>query len=204
VNRVLVTSVLGALLTVVGCKSSISTGSDAQLPEYERPIDDNPAEVESGLLAGGPDAAGADAALVGARPDLQLASESPSPACECLAVAVGGASDPAFFWQAGPPKTSSDQLVVAVTAQGLDCPQAPEGSLGATYWGYRQEGPNVIVVVEPAREGRPMTTGAIIPRPGPGGAVYVAPQSSRSPYGRPLQSGERYCRVSSATPGGAP
>jgi len=170
---------------------------------HERPISEDSAAEQSGLLTGGPDTVGADTPLVGARPDLQLAAEAPPAACACLAVTVGKANDPEFFWQAGPPRTTSDQLVVAVSSAGVPCPDAPEGSLGATYWGYRQEGADVVVVVEQARNGRPMTTGAIIPRPGPGGAVYVAPQNARIPYGRPLTPGERYCRVSAPTPAGS-
>ncbi len=167
---------------------------------HERPIGEDPVMESSGLLSGGPEAQSADAPLVGARPALQLAAETPPAVCACLAVTVGKPNDPQFFWQAGPPRTTPDQLVVAVSSAGVPCPDAPEGSLGATYWGYRQEGADVVVVVEQARDGRPMTTGAIIPRPGPGGAVYVAPQNARIPYGRPLTPGERYCRVSAPTP----
>ncbi len=194
---------VGVLIAVGGCKSSANKGAKEEVPMHDRPFAEDPLVEESGLLAGGPASAGADVALVGARPDLQLATENPPAACECLAVHLGKANDPQFFWQSGAPRIGSDQLVVAVTSAGVPCPAAAEDSLGASYWGFRQEGADVVVVVEQSRDGRPMTTGAIIPRPGPGGAVYIAPQNARIPYGRPLTRGERYCRVSEPSPVGA-
>jgi len=202
VNRAAILCLVGASIGVGGCKSSVHKGTEEEVPLHERPLAEDLAADESGLLAGGPASAGADDPLVGARPDLQLADESPSADCECLAVHLGKANDPEFFWQSGPPRTRSDQVVIAVSSAGVPCPAAEEGSLGATYWGFRQEGADVVVVVEQARDGRPMTTGAVIPRPGPGGAVYVAPQNARIPYGRPLTRGERYCRVSDPSPAG--
>ncbi|MBN2194285.1 MAG: hypothetical protein JW751_15820 [Polyangiaceae bacterium] len=194
-NRVVVFCVGAELLILGGCRASVSAESKNNRPEYERPIDEDPVDDDSGLSGGDVDPTGTEFSLVGARPDLGLAAESPAPSCECLAVSVGNANDPEFFWQGSPPRLAPGQLVIAVSSIGVPCPAAAADSLGASYWGHRREGENVVVVVEQARDGRPMTAGAIIPQPGPGGAVYVAPVSARIPYGRSLVKGEKYCRV---------
>lgn len=186
---------LGVVLGAAGCKASVNVETDVALPEYDQPIDAEAEAERREFDTSRHEPAGGEPALNGARPDLLLAGEGLAATCECLAVAVGVPSDPAFFWQGGIPAIGAGQLVVAVSSEGIPCPAAPADAVGATYWGHRQEGADVIVVVEPAGGGRPMTTGAIIPRPGPGGAVYVAPQSASGPYGRPLQMGQKYCRV---------
>ena len=189
---------LACLPAVGGCKASVSAEAKAEkkVAEYDKPMDTSPPS-DDGL---GDPGAGPfqEDAMIGARHDLQLAGDSPQPTCNCLAAAVGPATDPRFFWQSGPPNTTATQLVFAMTSDGIDCPDAGEDSLGASYWGYKQEGDNVIVVVEEARFGRPITNGAIIPRPGPSGRVLVQPVNARVPYGRPLSQGDRYCQVGAA------
>jgi hypothetical protein len=55
------------------------------------------------------------------------------------------------------------------------------------------------VLVEAARGGRPLTSGAIIPRPIGPGRVFVAPASKKLPYGRPLD-GSGNCKIGNPGP----
>lgn len=140
---------------------------------------------------------GADTVLLGARHDLRLASgAATTAACTCLAVALGSPSDPRFDWSSGAPLTDPEiQLVIALGSSGVPCGSAPNKGLGASYWGYRWSDDDVIVLVEAAKPGRPITTGAVIPKPLGGGKVYVEPTSSKTPYGRPLSGGGNRCLI---------
>jgi hypothetical protein len=55
------------------------------------------------------------------------------------------------------------------------------------------------VLVEAARGGRPLTSGAIIPKPVGPGQVYIAPASKKLPYGQAL-GGKGLCKI--GNPGG--
>jgi hypothetical protein len=183
-----------------GCKASANAQMKTQqdLRGDDEPMaPPPPSEVDLGDQESSGDYA--SDTLVGARHDLQLAENVTTPTCNCLAVAVGEASDPRFSWESGPPRTTADQLVIALSSDGVSCADAAADSLGASYWGYKKEGDNIVVVVEEARFGRPITSGAIIPRPGPSGQVLIQPINARLPYGRALSSGDRYCRVAGAT-----
>jgi len=135
-----------------------------------------------------------EVALLGARHDLQLVPERATNKCQCLAVAVGDATLPAFRWKAGPPNVDpATQLVIAQTSEGQNC-EEPKGSLGASYWGYRIKGNDVFVFVESAVSGRPLTAGGIIPKPFADGQVYIAPASKKTPYGRGVD-GKGECKL---------
>ena len=195
--------VVAFCLALSGCHASASaeakTSSDEKVAEYDRPFE--PSDGPSGF-GDTDEATDMQMALVGARHDLLLSTDAPSAVCQCLDIVAGPATSPDFFWQAGPPQTnSSTQIVVALTSEGIPCPDAPAESLGASYWGYEVEGENTVVVVELARPGRPLTSGAIIPRPGPQGHILVKPLNKRVPYGRPLTEGQPRCEV--PIPGGA-
>jgi hypothetical protein len=139
-------------------------------------------------------AAASDRALLGARHDLGLVAENATAKCQCLAVALGAPSSSAFRWSAGAPSIDPEtQLVIAQSSADQGCDE-PKGSLGASYWGYRISGNDVVVLVESARGGRPLTSGAVIPRPVGPGQVYVTPASRRLPYGRPLD-GKGLCKI---------
>ena len=128
-------------------------------------------------------------ALLGARHDLHLAGRRGA-VCRCLAVAVGAPGDPRFQWDGGPRAIdTASQVVIALTSRGVPCPEASENDPGASYWGYQVSGSDVIVIVEQARRGRPLTEGAIIPRPGPRGRVLVRPAAASVPYGAALGGG---------------
>lgn len=134
--------------------------------------------------------ANAQPALLGARHDLLLTAGS-SETCKCLATVLGPASTSSFVWTGKRPTVdASRQLVVALASDGIAC---PESTAGASYMGYAVEGGNVIVHVEAAVEGRPVTYGAIIPRPAEGKQVYIEPVG-RIPYGRSL-GGEPRCAL---------
>jgi hypothetical protein len=66
--------------------------------------------------------------------------------------------------------------------------------MGASYWGYEMSGNDVVVVVERAAEGRPVASGAIIPRPS-GGQVYLRAADKTVPYGRPMAGTGERCQV---------
>ncbi len=133
--------------------------------------------------------------LLGARHDLQLRSGKATASCECLSVAVGGSHSSGMAWSSVPPDIDeSTQLSIALSSEGQACKGEPKKSLGASYWGYRISGNDVVVLVEAARGGRPLTTGAVIPRPVGPGQVFVAPASKKLPYGRPL-AGKGLCKV---------
>ena len=133
--------------------------------------------------------------LLGARHDLKLRPGSATASCECLAVALGGARSGGMVWSAVPPELDDGtQLTIALSSDGQTCKAEPKQSLGASYWGYRLRGNDVVVLVEAARGGRPLTAGAVIPKPVGPGQVYVAPASKKLPYGRPLE-GKGLCKI---------
>lgn len=133
--------------------------------------------------------------LLGARHDLRLDAGKGSASCQCLSVALGTVKEAGMAWSAGPPNIDeTTQLTIALSSEGTACQGEPKQSLGASYWGYRVSGDNVIVLVEAARDGRPLTSGAIIPKPVGQGQVFVAPASKRLPYGRALE-GTGQCKI---------
>jgi hypothetical protein len=142
----------------------------------------------------------AGAVLLGARHDLKLRPGQVTASCECLAVGLGGSHNSAMLWSASPPDIDeTKQLSIALSSEGQACKGEPKKSLGASYWGYRLSGNDVVVLVEAGKKGRPLTTGAIIPKPVGAGQVYVAPAFKKLPYGRALQ-GNGLCKV--GNPGG--
>ena len=102
-------------------------------------------------------------------------------------------SSPALRWAAAPPQLDSSQWIVALSSQGVRCEGAPKGSPGASYQGYETSGSDVIVFVEALGEGRPLTSGGIIPRPAAGGSVFV--EAVGSVYGKPQQGEQARCKV---------
>lgn len=135
-------------------------------------------------------------AWVGVRHDLMLA---PSPdrkaKCTCLAVEVGDPKDPKFQWVAGPPDSTHDTMAIALSARGVDCPggQQDEEKRRPSISAVDQEGNNVIVEVEELPQGRPLATGAVIPKPAAGGGIYIKGRTSALPYARPGTNGP--CKV---------
>jgi hypothetical protein len=140
--------------------------------------------------------AGPNTALVGVRPDVMISpAGGKSARCTCLAVEIGSASDAKFAWQNGPPNVGGDALVIAVSAKGVACPGgAPdESKRRASISAVDREGSDVVVEIEEVPEGRPIASGAIIPKPTAGGGVYVRGRSKALPYAQPT-NGKR-CHV---------
>lgn len=191
---------LVAVLAAAGCHASVNAKLNASGGAEQEDLDEGtPGPAASTQLVGEPDAekAPAGTALLGARHDLRLSDSANQPTCTCLAAATGLANNSAFSWEAGMPKLDTEaQQVVALSSEGVKCDaEIPKDTLGASYWGYRREGNDIIVIVENARFGRPITSGAIIPKPMPGGHVYIQPASRKVPYGRPLSGGGTRCQL---------
>lgn len=191
-----------ASLIAVGCQASVqadanvSTGarSDEEIKSFDRPLE---------APATAPDAPsdhveGPDRALLGARHDLGYAGPS-TPTCTCLAVALSDQpQSTSFVWELEPPRLEpTSQWIIALSSSDVPCDGAPSGTLGASYQGYVQDGNDVVVYVEALGEGRPMTNGAIIPRPKPSGSVFVEP--TNAVYGKPLEGKNKRCKI--AAPG---
>jgi hypothetical protein len=182
----------------IGCKASVQTNveasGDVEVQDFDRPLSADEKDRMLRAAEETPPQAAGEPAPFGARHDVRLAvAAAGTPKCRCLAVALGTAHSPSLSWQSDVPAIDPRrQLVVALGSDGLGCDGEPTDSLGASYWGYKVSGSDVVVVVEAARAGRPITRGAIIPKPSPSGQVFIAPLSSATPYGAPLgASGER-------------
>jgi hypothetical protein len=194
-----------ALALTFGCKASLegdvnaSTNANASAnvtePDTESETShdlDKPLEA----TAKTPEADEESSALLGVRQDLTFKGPG-NVSCKCLSVAVGAPGNAAFQWAGKPPRVSSDsQLVIGLGSAGVECPEAGEGTAGASYWGYEMSGNDVVVVVESAGSGRPVASGAVIPRPQGNGQVYVRPVDKATPYGRPTAGGAGRCQVS--------
>jgi hypothetical protein len=195
---------LASILLLGACKASVNAEASAGgTTEHETTKFDDEPLSEASLAPHGDDEALSpmtEGALLGARHDVRLAGSAATTArCTCLAVSIGAASDAAFQWRGARPTIDPGaQLVVALGSEGISCDKAPADSLGASYWGYRVSGNDVVVVVETARAGRPVTHGAIVPKPGPSGRVLVAPLDAAVPYGRALAGSAAECAVAAA------
>jgi len=186
-------SVIALALLATGCQASSMTEAKMAAAPEELVIDaDRPLEAPP-LPPIPPAAAAEERALLGARHDLAYAGP-PSDVCRCLAVRVEESADaPALRWAVAPPQLDSSQWIVALSSEGVRCEGAPKGSPGASYQGYETSGSDVIVLVEALGEGRPLTSGGIIPRPAAGGSVFV--EAVGSVYGMPLQGEQARCKV---------
>lgn len=135
-------------------------------------------------------------ALLGARHDVFLRDGVEASRCRCLAVLASHPGDERFYWESQVPSLDARrQMVIAFTSRGQSCSGEPEGSQGAAYRGYEVRGPDVVVMVEASRPGRPLITGAILPRPSSGGRVLIEPFPGDLPYGKPLDDDGARCVV---------
>lgn len=175
---------IAALGVVAACKASVEAEAHTSAQVATEGETSGPDEGSDGAEAQAfgeaSDQGSSELALAGARPDLNLANPRAATACRCLAVAVGQPNDPLFAWQSGAPTTDpATQAVVALSSEGSSCGEGP----GASYWGYRREGEDVVVLVENVRVGRPVIQGAIVPRPQGSGQILVRPLTRQVPYG---------------------
>jgi hypothetical protein len=198
---------------IVGCQASVNANAEANVSGEGASADadgsgelsgqgelaDSATSGTSALVVpsagSNPTGLGSSRVLLGARHDLKLKAGKATANCQCLAVALGAAQSAGMEWTATAPELDdTTQLSIALSSEGVDCKGEPKGSLGASYWGYRISGNDVIVLVESARGGRPLTTGAIIPRPVGPGRVLIAPASKNLPYGR-APDGQGLCKI---------
>lgn len=198
-----------ACLIALGCQASVqgdasldtASGANAQADaELEAEVQKERATQAHSSPAppGGFEPEADGRTLLGARRDLSLAASNGSATCSCLRVAVGAANLPAFQWKRSAPTLDPErQLVIALSSDGAGCPDA-KGSRGASYWGYRRSGDDIIVYVENAVKDRPIAAGAIIPKPFGAGQVLMSPIKG-SPYGKPA-GGKGTCKVGNPGP----
>jgi len=139
--------------------------------------------------------------LLGARHNVKVKSREGSVACRCVSALLGPASMSQLEWEGTAPRTKPEtQLVFALVPESGACPGAPKNSRGASYWGYRVRGNDVIVLLEEWKPKPPQTVVAIIPKPPVGGQVYLAPVSRALPYGRALDDKAVQCALGNPGP----
>lgn len=196
------------VLLLVACgggsvQAEARAGGDVQTFDFDRPlaeedlVDEDPEGQHRRALASVEQQEAATAqtgeqhALLGARRDLRLGSSVQDARCQCLGVVLGPPNTAGMDWRGPPPSVHPiRQIVIALGSEGVLCANNPQGHV-ASYQGYTVEGGNVIVSVEIARSGRPVTHGAIIPRPDGPGRVYVQPANQQVPFGRGLDGAPR-------------
>jgi len=193
------------LLLSLGCQASVRGDVKAEVrhdseegPE-DAPDFNKPVSAKALLPKSETEAPGVEATLLGARRDMSLVAEHASATCACLKVAIGSPPSAAFKWQGPAPRINDEtQLAIALSSEGMPCGKEPKGSSGASYWGYRISGNDVVVFVENARSGPPRVGAAIIPKPLGAGQVYVAPAKSNLPYGRSPDGKAERCKIGNA------
>lgn len=199
-QHALVLFVLG--LFAAACQASVQAdarmSSDAVADPTDGSDDGEPHAMRA--LAGAGELDAPPRVLLGARRDLQLRSTDGAIRCGCVQVVLGPATLPQFAWQDGAPPTLPDTQLVLAFRPDETCPGAPEGSDGASYWGYRIEGDDVVVLLEPLVKGPPRTLGAVLPRPPSGGQVYVAPAQPGLPFGLPPSGEGTRCALGNPGP----
>jgi hypothetical protein len=187
------------LLACLGCHASVQANANASTSgQTDAELD---AEVQKARAEAPPEGMAKpeppperERPLLGARSDLSLAPAQVTGQCACLRAALGPANLGAFRWKGERPAVDDQtQLVVALTSEGSGC-ENPKGSLGASYWGYRRSGDDIVVYVENGVSGRPLTAGAIIPKPFGQGQVFVAPRTKKVPFGK-AADGKGSCKL---------
>jgi hypothetical protein len=170
-----------------------------ELAERDRPLSQQEQEQARGALLDQP--ANEDFALFGARHDFTVKDASGATACKCVAALLGPPSSGKLEWRGEMPKTKPEtQLVVALVPDAGECAGAPKDSAGASYWGYRVEGNDVIVLLEEWKVSSPRTLGAIVPKPAAGGQVYLSAVSRKLPYGAPASGPGTRCALGNPGP----
>lgn len=172
--------------------------ANGEVAERDRPLSQQ--EQARNALVEEP-ASSVDFALFGARHDFTVKDGSGAIACKCVAALLGPPSSGKLEWRGEMPKTRPEtQLMLALVPDSGECAGAPKGAGGASYWGYRVEGNDVIVMLEDWKAARPRTLGAIVPKPPVGGQVYLSPVSRSLPYGTPASGPGSRCALGNPGP----
>lgn len=177
-------------------KDAFAVEGDAAWDTSE-PMTDTPAasadkkpQAKAAAPAAAPASPEKETALLGARHDVTVTAGTAA-RCHCLAVVIGNVGNPGLTWSALRPNVDpSSQLVIALSSDQVACDVE---SPGASYMGYTRDGNNVVIQVEKAHAGRPITHGAIIPKPASGGGVFIE-SVGKVPYGQGL-AGEARCAL---------
>jgi len=180
--------VLSSSLACGGAKGKAKVSTEAKTEasyDFDKEtLDSNGTASQGSARTEAPQGDGApgEPALLGARHDVRLSDSSKAVACKCLAAVFGSPDLAALRWaDVQPTIDPTMQIVVALESEGVPCDDAKAPS--ASYMGYHKDGQDIVVDVEAAQVGRPVTRGAIIPRPAAGGRIRIsAPRAL--PYGK--------------------
>jgi hypothetical protein len=178
-------------------RGSVKTGANAEAEEPDPFAHLNDPEPSVATEAKAPELSELDArlrggkptlALLGARHDLQLQARV-TPSCSCMAFASGLPTDRRFLWEEEPPALAGTaSTVVAFGMVEGEC----ASEVVASYRGYELDGADVRILLEPAVEGRPRLSGAVVPSPQPGGRFVIVPPKD-APFGKSRVTGETQC-----------
>lgn len=170
-------------------ESRVSSTSEAP-SNAPKTTSTNEAPSASASTVNGNSTAASTPALLGARHDVSVTPGTPA-RCRCLAVALGPATSAELSWSGARPTIDPNtQLVIALGSEGISC---EESAPLASYRGYSREGEDVVILVEAAKPGRPVTHGAIIPKPGSKGQVWIQ-GTGKIPYGKSVD-GQARCAL---------
>jgi hypothetical protein len=181
-------------LAPAACSGS-QRASDADWSPDPQPKDKRLRETEA-LYAGGVEPIDDKRlAQLGVRHDLMLSPTPHEAVCNCLAVEVGSGKESKFFWLGSPADTGADSLAVAIGTRGVSCQGGPadDRQRRPSISAVDMDGDDVIIEVEDLREGPPLASGVIIPKPGPKGGIYIRPHKNNRVYGRGV--GNARCKV---------
>lgn len=182
-------------LSSIAC-GGVARNSDADWTPEPQPKDRRGRETEALQASQIDPIEGRGRALLGVRHDLMLSTRPHEARCNCLAVEVGPANDAGkFFWVGSPADAGPETTVIAIGSRGVACPngEADERLRRPSISAVDVDGNDVIIEVEALPEGRPLASGAIVPKPGPTGHIYVRPHRNNPVYGR--STGNTRCRV---------
>ncbi len=192
---------LGVVALTLGCAAQNDFREDADWTKDKPQEGGKWREVESLFDATESQGERPDQSLRGVRLDLTVAAnQTPDKRCSCLDVVVGRPQDPKFRWAGMRPSISHKNIVVALSTEGSQC-LGVGPNRRPSIQAVDTEGRDVIVVVEELPANRPQALGAIVPKPRPGGSIFVRSRKTKRaklPY---AQSNEVHgmCKIVSRT-----
>lgn len=174
-----------------GGQQTAESNWTAEAPEKVRPLRET--EALNAVRAAPSEKA---MTMIGVRHDLMLSNEAHATKCSCLAAEVGSPGESKFFWTGGPQNVGPDALVIAIGARGVSCQGLgiDEARRRPSISAVEQSNDDIIVEIEDLPETRPLAQGAIIPKPGINGAIFIRPRDSSVPYGH-SGPGRSLCKV---------
>ena len=192
---------VGLAALALGCAANSEFRDDADWTKDKPQESGKWREVESLFDAAEGEADRPDQSLRGVRHDLTMAAQQPpDKRCACLDVVVGRPQDSKFRWAGQRPSISHKNIVVALRTEGSQC-LGVGPNRRPSIQAVDIDGRDVIVVVEELPYNRPQALGAIVPKPRPGGSIFVRSRrfkKTKLPY---AQSNEVHgmCKIVSRT-----